>query len=98
MTVPAALRTIGTRVSYEDVCNPRKPGTVIDTDTGAWGTQYVVQWDDAPEGPHQWTDLRQSGWRVEPALPVVDESDTTVEALTGQLRIAVELEQLELAL
>lgn len=91
--IDTTARTIGARVSYGDVANPRRVGTVIDTDTSAWGTQYVVRWDHAPEGPHSWSDLRQAGWQLE--APAALELD--VEPFTSQLLIPVP-GQLELAL
>lgn len=48
--------TVGTRVSYEDVANPKRVGTVAGEGVGEWR----VVWDD---GDVTFSDLRQSGWK-----------------------------------
>ena len=63
------------RVSYEDVANPRRHGTVVEvvpvmlvafTRSGRAmvpaGNEYLVRWDDGTETV---SDLRQHGWRSE---------------------------------
>lgn len=84
---------VGMRVSYEDMANPRKAGEVVDVVRSAWGVQYAIRWDAHPApAPLDYSDCRQSGWRIEPA-------DTSREAITGQLMVALATdEQLELAL
>ena len=58
--------TAGSRVSYEDMANPRRYGTVVGVDYTTWGRQLAIRWDD---GDHTTTDGRQAGWRLEPAGP-----------------------------
>lgn len=84
MPVPAEDRKVGARVSYEDVANPRKIGTVVETLPSAWGTQYGVHWDDAADGVLDYSDLRQAGWRLEPT-PTADTA-TLVLADVAQAR------------
>lgn len=57
------LRT-GTRVSYEDMANPLREGTVAEILESLWGTQYRVAFDDGTETT---SDCRQRGWKVMPA-------------------------------
>lgn len=60
-TIPV---NVGTRVSYEDMANPRKEGTV---EAVLPSGEYRVQWD---EGAGETTsDLRQYGWYVLADLP-----------------------------
>lgn len=56
---------VGTRVSYEDMANPRRQGTVCDIETNRWGTQYVIAWQD---GEVSHSDCRQHGWKVLPPV------------------------------
>ena len=49
------------RVTYQDMANPRREGTVTEIKTSRWGTEYRVTWDKADDG-FTWTDLRQPGW------------------------------------
>lgn len=56
----ASAITIGTRVSYEDMANPLREGTVIEIAL-ALGGQYVIRWDD---GSIAMSDCRQHGWKV----------------------------------
>lgn len=56
--------TIGTKVSYEDMANPRCEGVVADIETTRWGTQYVIAWNGYRTGEISTTDLRQRGWRI----------------------------------
>ena len=64
---------VGTKVSYEDMANPRRVGTVAAITR--WGScqgveqvgvggsvEYRVEWD---EGGSDYSDLRQRGWRIE---------------------------------
>jgi hypothetical protein len=52
----------GQRVSYMDMSNPRRFGTVTGIRISEWGTQYIVSWDDGGEDK---SDMRQRGWRTE---------------------------------
>lgn len=52
---------IGQRVSYEDMANPRKVGTVVDVHVG-WGrSEFRVLFDDREDTT---SDLRQAGWKA----------------------------------
>lgn len=66
---------VGTRVSYEDMANPRRSGTIAGITR--WGhsqgveqvgiggqAEYRIEWDD---GASDYSDLRQGGWRNETA-------------------------------
>lgn len=50
------------RVSYEDMANPRRYGTVVECLESVWGVEWRVRWDDGDETV---SDLRQRGWRSE---------------------------------
>jgi hypothetical protein len=54
--VGRANPTTPTRVSYEDMANPRREGTIV----GRVGSEYRVRFDDGEETV---SDLRQHGWR-----------------------------------
>ena len=58
LTAPAV---IGDRVSYSDMANPLREGTVTEVKSSVWGTDYCVTWDDAEDGVC-WSDLQQAGW------------------------------------
>ena len=77
------LVEVGTRVSYEDMANPRREGRVVEilehggrtTQSGLplpGGTEYRVVWDD-PEDADRYgptiSDLRQHGWHIIANLP-----------------------------
>ena len=51
----------GDRVSYEDMANPRKEGTIVGTKLGTRfsSPQFQIRWDD---GSEDWSDLLQHGW------------------------------------
>lgn len=49
------------RVSYEDMRNSWRIGTVVESRGG----EFRVMWDDE-EGGETWSDLRQPGWRPVP--------------------------------
>jgi hypothetical protein len=53
---------VGTKVSYEDMANPRRNGKVCDVVTDQWGTQFKISWED---GTFSISDLRQQGWTVQ---------------------------------
>lgn len=46
-------------VSYEDMANPRRVGTVVEHRAG----EFRVMWDDE-DGGETWSDLRQAGWNL----------------------------------
>jgi hypothetical protein len=48
------------RVSYEDMANPRREGTITGVDDRGWGVQVRVLFDD---GELTYSDLRQHGWK-----------------------------------
>ena len=54
-------REIDTRISYEDMANPKREGTIAAIITTKWGTQYKVNFDD---GTETISDCRQAGWKV----------------------------------
>lgn len=54
----------GDRVSYEDMANPLRSGTIGEVVETEWGTAFLVVFGP---GEAAWTDLRQRGWRVSPA-------------------------------
>lgn len=65
---------LGARVSYEDMANPLRVGTVNGRRVTRWGTDWLVTWDAPEPGDHRrsWTDLRQHGWReVDQERPVL---------------------------
>lgn len=71
---------VGDRVSYEDMANPLRVGTVTEINVSVWGTDYRVEWDAEFQqatafGPDAGTvsDLRQHGWRF-----VLSENDRAV--------------------
>lgn len=52
---------VGDRVSYDDMANPRRVGTVI----AQVGNEWRVLWDDeAGTRSHTVSDLRQHGWNL----------------------------------
>lgn len=58
--------SIGDRVSYEDMANPRREGTIVQTMNTPFGVQYLVEWDDRVTESlvaQVWSDLRQHGWK-----------------------------------
>lgn len=58
MTGPTATEyAVGDRVSYHDVQNPRKTGTVVEIVSAS---EYRVRFDDRSETT---SDLRQAGWK-----------------------------------
>lgn len=55
----------GDRVSYEDIANPRRVGTIVgQVEGGPSGTSYEIEFDDQAY-PHHFSDCRQAGWRRE---------------------------------
>lgn len=56
--------TIGTKVSYEDMANPRCAGVVADIEISRWGTFYVIAWNGYRSGDISQSDLRQNGWNI----------------------------------
>lgn len=58
----------GARVSYEDMANPYREGTIVEVrrfdPTG--GYQYRIFWDgdETRPGDADWSDCRQAGWKV----------------------------------
>jgi hypothetical protein len=52
--------SVGDRVSYEDMANPRRRGMIVATGD-AFG-QYTIAWDDDTTST---SDCRQAGWRLE---------------------------------
>ena len=71
--------TVGTRVSYQDMHNPRRVGTVTAIDSSAGRARYTVAWDEPLTLPahvsddltveveiaETTSDLRTCGWKVE---------------------------------
>jgi len=52
--------TVGTRVSYQDMHNPRRVGTVTAIDSSAGRARYTVAWDEPLTLPAHGNDLRPS--------------------------------------
>ena len=66
---------VGLRVSYEDMANPRRTGTVTAVNESRWGMDYTVVWDEPytieAEGSYpevtvreSRSDLAQYGWKT----------------------------------
>lgn len=61
---------VGMRVSYDDVANPRRTGTVVAVNPSRWGTDYTVRWDEPvyeTGATESRSDLAQYGWNLVPA-------------------------------
>lgn len=61
---------VGDRVSYEDMANPLRVGTVVEVIDNEYGRQYRVAWDEADTATFEdvpvvgtVSDLRQYGWK-----------------------------------
>lgn len=59
--IPTEVVGIGSKVSYEDMANPRQVGEVVTVDLAGAGTEFGVRWEDGTECS---SDLRQSGWHL----------------------------------
>lgn len=59
--------TTGTRLSYEDIANPYRVGTVVDTMTTTFSVRLIVQWEDGSRSDvmaHSVKTGTGAGWRV----------------------------------
>jgi hypothetical protein len=56
--------SVGDRVCYEDMANPRCEGVIADIHKQHWGTQYIVAWCGYRAGEISYSDCRQSGWKL----------------------------------
>lgn len=66
-TAEATMLGKGARVSYEDMANPRREGTIVEVRRfGPSGTEYRIFWSDKRAGldDDSWSDCRQAGWKV----------------------------------
>lgn len=56
--------SVGDRVCYEDMANPRCEGVIADTEMSRWGVQYVIAWSGHRAGEISHSDCRQNGWKL----------------------------------